>query len=207
MFSKEQQSENAALLDMDMQQEDIMAFFQEYWKSILAIAVLMVVLTAGLQFYRAWDHRLAAEQTAALMPLSGAPGTVENAKALEQFATDKATGNRRILALLFAAAKYQTANKPDDVKRVLTMITDSSAPAAMRDYARILLANESGDAATLDKIAKNSAWQPAVQELHALSETDAQKRRDIYGEIASNPKSPSALRQRAAEFSGQPAVQ
>jgi len=206
MFSKNQQAENAAMLDMDIQQEDIMAFFQEYWKSILGIAALLIVLTAGLQSYRAYDARAAAEQTAALIPLSQASATPENAKALEQFAHEKASGNRRILALMFAAGKYEILNQPEEAKRVLDGVAKSSTPNAVKDYARILMANN-GDTAALDKIAKNSAWQPAVQELQALAQTDPQKRRDIYGEIASDNKAPPALRQRAAEFSGQTAIQ
>lgn len=206
MYSKDQQEQNAAMLDMDIQREEMLAFFQEYWKPILGIAVFLVLLTGALQIYRAMDARTASEQTAALMPLANAPATAENAKALEDFAKDKASGNRRAVALLFAAAKYQTANKPDDQKRVLAEIADSSAPDAMRDYARVLLAN-SGEAAAADKIGKKSAWQPAVKELHALMEKDSQKRRDEYAEIATDANAPPAMRARAAEFSGQPAAQ
>lgn len=204
MFDQHQQEQNAAMLDMDIQREEILAFFQEYWKQILGIAVALVVLTGALQVYRAWDARTAAEQTAAMLPLIEAPATADSAKALEDFAKDTATDNRRALALLFAAARYQTANKPDDAKRVLNDITHSSAPDAVRDYARLLLANAGGDATALDKMSKDSAWQPAVKETHALAETDAQKRRDIYGEIASDPNAPPALHGRAAAFSGQP---
>ncbi len=205
MFSKDQQTENAAMLDMDIQQEEVLSFFRDYWQSILAIAVALVVLTAGLQVYRAWDARVSGQQTAELLVLSEAPATDANAKALEDFAAHKATGNRRVLTWLYAAGKYEILNKPDDVKRMLDNVAKSGAPDAVRDYARVLLAN-GGDAAALGKIGQNSPWQPAAQELRALAETDAQKRRDLYGEIASDPKSPQAMRGRAAEFSGQPAA-
>jgi len=207
MFSKDQQEQNAALLDMDIQREEIAEFFRDYWKQILGIAVFLVLLTGALEIYRWVDMRTAADQTAAMLPLIEAPGTAENAKALEQFAKEKATGNRRAVALLFAAAKYQTADKPDDRQRVLADITNSGAPDAIRDYARVLRADAGDPAAALDSIAKTSPWQYAVRELRALAATDPQKRRDGYGEIASDAKAPPALRARAAEFSGQSAAE
>jgi len=203
MFSKDQQEQNAAMLDMDLQHEEVLAFFQDYWKQILAIAVFLIALTGIIQAYRAWDTRTAAEQTAEMLPLAEAPGTAQNAKVLEDFAKDKASGNRRVLAWLFAAGKYETANKPDDVRRVLGEVANSSAPKEIREYARLMAANAGGDAAALDSIGKDSPWYAAALELHALSQTDPEKRRELYGEIADNKNLPTALHQRAVEFSGE----
>jgi hypothetical protein len=203
MFDKNQQEQNAAMLDMDMQQEEVLAFFRDYWKPILGIAIALVLITAGLQIYRAQSARVAGEQMAALLPLASAPPTIANAKALEDFAAAKATGSRRAITLLYAAAQYESIGKPDDARRVLTATIDSSPPEEIKDYARVLLVNMGGDAKTLDQVDKNSAWQTAVSEIRALAEPDAQKRRDNFAVIMADPHSPSAMHARAAEFSGQ----
>jgi hypothetical protein len=202
MFNEQQQQQNAAMLQMDMQREEVLGFFRDYWKPVVGFAVFLVLLTAGLQIYRGADADRAATETAAMMPLVMAPDTIANAKALEQFAQDKATGKRQVLAQLYAAGKYQAANDVNEMKRVLTEIMNSRAPDAMRDYARILLANSGSDAA-LDEVEKKSAWYPAAMEWRALTEKDRQKRREIYAEIAQNTGAPAAMRKRAAEFSGQ----
>ncbi len=202
MFSKDQQAQNAAALDMDLQRDEIFTLFRDYWKPILGFVIFLVVLTAGIQIYRSVEANTAAEQTAAMMPLITSPATAENAKALEDFAKDKVSGKRRALALLYAAGKYQAANQPEDMKRTLTEVTKSSAPDAVKDYAWILLAN-AGDKDAVNKIGKDSAWQPAVQELAALAESDPNKRREIYAKIANDKTAPTALRKRAAEFSGE----
>lgn len=207
MFSKDQQDQNAAALEMDLKREEMFAFIQDYWKPLLGFAVFLVFLTAGIQIYRSVETNKAAEQTAAMMPLIAAPATTENAKALEDFAKDKASGKRRAIALLYAAGKYQVANKPEDMKRVIAEITNSSASDEIKDYARVLLANSGAEPDAAKKIGKNSAWYPAAQELQALAETDNQKRRELYAEIANDKSAPAALRKRAAEFSGQPAGQ
>lgn len=202
MFSKDQQDQNAAALEMDIQREEVLAFFRDYWKPLLGFAIFLVLLTAGLQIYRGMEADTAAKQTAEMMPLIAAPATIESAKALEDYAREKASGKRKSLALLYAAGKYQAADKPEDAKRLFTDISNSSAPDAVKDYARILQGN-SGDADAVKKINKDSAWQPAAQELRALSEPDTKKRREIYAEIANDKNAPDALRKRAAEFSGE----
>lgn len=202
MFNQQQQDQNAAMLEMDIQREEILAFFRDYWKPLLGFAVFLVLLTAGIQIYRGVESDTGAKQTAQLMPLISAPVTVENAKAIENFAMKDATGKRKALALLYAAGKYQTLNQPDDVKRVLQMVLESSATDNMKDYARVLMANmEPGNQA--DKIKTNSVWYAAASELAALSAKDADERRKIYGEIAADKTAPTAMRKRAAEFSGE----
>jgi hypothetical protein len=203
MFDKNQQDQNAAMLDMDIQQEEVMAFFRDYWKPILAIAIALVLITGGLQIYRALDARVAADQTAILLPLASAPPTAAGAKALEDFAADKATGNRKAIALLYAAAKYQAIGKADDVKRVLTAIINSPAAGEIKDYARVLGVNAGGDPKTLNQMDKKSAWQTAVAEIRALAETDPQKHRDDFAVIAADPHSPPDMHARAAQFAGQ----
>ncbi|HRJ12281.1 MAG TPA: hypothetical protein PKW15_03445, partial [Alphaproteobacteria bacterium] len=173
------------------------------WKPVLGFAIFLVLLTAGIQIYRSVETSTAATQTAEMMPLISAPATIENAKALEDFADNRASGKRKPLALLYAAGKYQTANKPDDAVRVLAKIVDSSAPEALKNYARVLQANAEGKTDAVRKVDKESAWYPAVQELEALSEADTQKRREIYAKIANDKAAPTALRKRAAEFSGE----
>lgn len=202
MFNQQQQDQNATMLEMDIQREEILAFFRDYWKPILGFAVFLVLLTAGIQIYRGVESDTGAKQTAQMMPLISAPVTAENTKAIEDFAIKEATGKRKALALLYAAGKYQTLNQPDDAKRVLQMVVDSSATDNLKDYARILLANmQPGNQA--DKVRTDSVWHAAASELAALSTKDADEQRKIYGEIANDKTAPTAMRKRAAEFSGE----
>jgi hypothetical protein len=207
MFNKDQQDQNAAMLDMDIQQEEILAFFQDYWKPIVGIAIILVLVTGSLQIYRALNARVAAEQTAILLPLAASQPTLQSAKALEDFAASKATGSRRALALLFAASKYQTVGKPDDMRRTLKAVMDSEAPEDIRNYARILFVNAGGDVKTLDRINKKSAWQIAATEILALGEKDSQKQRDDFAVIAVDPTAPPGMHARAAELAGQPGTE
>lgn len=207
MFTPSQQKQNAALLDMDIQQEEIAEFFRDYWKPIVGMVLVLVLLTAGIQIYRSGSERVAGEQMAVLLPLSAAAPTAQNAKLLEDYAETGATGGRRALALLFAASQYQSSGKPEDARRVLDRIITQSGPEEIKNYARVLMVNMGGDLKTLDAIPKKSAWQTAAAEIRALAETDAQKRRDAYALIAIDPKTPPAMRSRAAEFSGQTSVE
>jgi hypothetical protein len=201
MFSQQQQEQNAAALEMDMKREELMSAIQQYWKPVLGFAVFLVILTAGLQFYRWYDAKVAGEQMAQMLPLIEAPATTENAKALEDFAMQKASGRRQPMALLYAAAKYGTANQTADRVRVLGSVAEGDAPADLQDYARLLLAN-AGETAATGKIADKSVWQPAVKEVKALAEADTAKRRDAYMALADDATAPPALRKRAAEFAG-----
>ena len=203
MINQDQLKQNADLLEMDIQQEEIVEFFHDYWKPITGIMLVLVLITAGLQVYRAQSSRVGGQQMAALLPLVNAPASEQSAKALEDFATTKATDSRRALALLYAASKYEAVGKIDDVKGVLLTLLKSSAPEAIKDYARVLFVNAGGDAKTLKDISKKSPWQTAADEIRALAQPDMQKMRDAYGVLAVDPRTPPAMHQRAAEFSGQ----
>ena len=122
-------------VDDALQQEKVTKLWREYGPTLILSAVLLVLMTAAVTGYRAWDAKKDAEETARLTKALESDNAVEQ---LVEFAKDARSG-QAASALMTAAGLY--TDKHEYTKAAETYkqaFEQSGTPGAFRDLARIL---------------------------------------------------------------------
>jgi hypothetical protein len=202
-------------VEEDLRREKLEKLWQRYGRAVIALAVLVVVGTAGsVAWQRYQQHREAqlAEQYGAAIALSD-PTTGDLAKADAALAniTDAGGGYGALAALERAAVKAKAGDLDGAGKIYDGLASDSGAPAALRDLARLLKAMrlvDSGDPAALTAslaplMAPENPWRFSATELTAvlaLKSGDQKRATELFTQLADDLAAPSSLRARAAEM-------
>ncbi|XWN33770.1 MAG: tetratricopeptide repeat protein [Devosia sp.] len=179
---------------------------------IIAVAVLIVVLTAGYRGYVAWNtsrERAAGDEFIAAATAAETTRTPSSAEALQEFADD-APGGYGMLARFLAATTFHQAEQTEQAIGLLRELeADSGVPQIYRDLAHIRLAQiliDEGDAAAArQEVAAlaedtNNPWSQSAQELMGLAaymDDDVAEARRWYTRLQEAAESPPDLRQRA----------
>ncbi len=198
-------------VDEDYRRDQTAKFFKAYGAYLIACAFVVLAIVGG---YKYVVQRNAAEAARGGDALTGALNLIEAGnrdEAEKSLATLAGNGSSayRVLARLHAAAE-SVANKQRDsaLQDYRGVADDGSAPAALRDFARIQVAALSVDKESYDALASQleslrsgtSEWRFAAKEILGLAAYKEGKKdvaEQLYREIMSDGEAPAGMRQRA----------
>jgi hypothetical protein len=202
-------------VEEDLRREKFEQLWQRYGRWVIALAVVVVLGTAGsVAWQRYQQHREAqlAEQYGAAIALTD-PSTGDLAKADAALANiaDAGGGYGALASLERAAVKAKAGDIDGAAKIYDAMVADSTTPAALRDLAKLLKVMrlvDSGDPAALTSdlaplMAPENPWRFTATELTAilaLKSGDQKHATELFTQLADDQAAPSSLRARAAEM-------
>lgn len=202
-------------VEEDLRREKFEQLWQRYGRWVIALAVVVVLGTAGsVAWQRYQQHREAqlAEQYGAAIALTD-PSTGDLAKADAALANiaDAGGGYGALASLERAAVKAKAGDIDGAAKIYDAMVADSTTPTALRDLAKLLKVMrlvDSGDPAVLTSdlaplMAPENPWRFTATELTAilaLKSGDQKHATELFTQLADDQAAPSSLRARAAEM-------
>lgn len=188
----------------DLRREKLNQFWRENGSWIIGAAVLAVVLTGVMAFWRQWEYKRSLRSTTELYRLLEAADVAK----LEQFGR-AGPADQGVIALFMAAAEHLRKQEKKEALAIYGEIADKAgADRSWRDLARLLSVSqqlEDGEPAKLEKELSRldgprGVWRYTALELQALlaaRQGQAQKAADILAKIAADPDAPSDARTRA----------
>lgn len=201
-------------VDEDLREEQMHRLWKKYGGALIAVAVLIVVVVAGSQGWKAWqasqrqDEARAYEQAIAAVAAGNAD---QGASQFAALAADGSTGHAA-LARLRQASVLLEQGKADEALEVFRVLAqDGRADAALRDVARVLYGLHGLDrlepgavqamVAPLD--APDGAFRFSAREVKALlalrQGQDAQAR-ELFAGLAADTQAPRGVRTRAQDM-------
>lgn len=201
-------------VDEEVQRERMAVLWRRYGTVIVAVALVIVVGTASLVGWRAWQERLLERQGEAFAAAEGALSSGNTDDAIEQYRDIAENFGSDIAAL----ARLHAA---DLLERDDAVITSLEAVAGMGDadpllesYAGIVKLQrqiDEGDAEALRAALVPMAdagepWRHSARELLALvalRENDFERARVRLAELADDATTPAGIRQRSQALLGQ----
>jgi hypothetical protein len=210
--------EDALLREVDeaVRQDDMVDFGKRYGRTL---AIAAGVLVIGFGGYLFWESRQDAaretqsETLIAALDQAQAGNLPAAASGVQPLLTDAAAGPGASARLLAAGAAL-AQNRPDQAQKLLSALAaDGSAPAAMRDLARIRLVAMQFDtmdkgqvAAQLGPLARpDNPWFGSAGELLAMAYLEQGKRAEagrLFAEVARTETVPDPIRSRARQMAG-----
>jgi hypothetical protein len=198
-------------VDEDYRREQIIKFFQRYGAYFAGAAFIILAVVAGYSIER-WRRAEQAAQggdalTNALL-LAEAGKEDEARKALSSLA-ENGPSAYRFLARMHLAADSVAKKQPDAAKAMYRSVAeDASAPADLRDFAKLQLAALSVDGESFGTLSRElqsfrsgtSPWRFTATEilgLSALKEGNKAEAEKFFGELVSDGSAPQGMRQRA----------
>ena len=199
-------------VDEELRRERAHEVWRKYGPFILAAAVLVVLLTAGVVAWREWRQsqlRAQAVELVAATELADKGRQREAVESLSSFA-GKADDGYALLARLDEAALRAKQGDAAGAATVYDKIA-AQAPAPYRDVAVIMLALNTFDtadsAAMIKRLAPITAGDNPMRfsalELTALFERkggNEARAREIFQQLADDAAAPGPLRERAREM-------
>jgi len=190
-------------VDEAMQQEKMLNIWKEYGSTIIAALVILVISTAAGTYYKKWDAKRDAQETARL---STALQADDPQAAIMDVIKDTRKGHSA-LGLMSAAHLHLQNGKKEESAVIFKQIVDNKkSPRNLRDLARILYVQNSNEAD--DKILKpllvnsKSPWiwhariEAAVMAAHGES-ADYSKAISHLKDFKEASYIPQSLKQRA----------
>lgn len=193
----------------DLRQQKLKEFWRENGNWIIGGALLAVVMTAGLSFWRSHEATVNVRETKELI------------KAMDTFDTEKMaafskeTDRKHALLARFAEAKTymerqqydKAADAYDQASRMM------GVDGTWKDLAKLYSINlrlDKGDPAKLHEeletlTGKNDPWRFSAREMQAVLYAREKKMNEAVStleDILSDPQAPVELRQRAASLRG-----
>jgi hypothetical protein len=201
-------------IDEELRRDNLEQLWKRYSSYILALAIVIVIATAGVVGWRAYQQKqreAQGVQYAAAVDLVRQDKEADAAAAFAELA-QKADHGRAVLARLEeAASKINSSDVPGAIAVYDQVAGDSSVDPGFRDAATILSARytlDKGDPQTI--IAKlqpltvaSSPWHGMALELTALAELKAGDKTKAHGDFDTLSKDATVaqgVRQRAAEI-------
>lgn len=210
--------EEALLREVDdaVRQDDVADFGKRYGRTLAIVAVILVLGFGGYLF---WEGRRDAAREAQSETLIAALDQVQAgnipaaATGLRPLLTDGGSGPKASAQLLAAGAAMTRNNVPEATRLLTALSTDASAPAAMRDLAKLRLVAMQFDtmdkaqvAAQLGPLAQPAnPWFGSAGELLAMAYLEQGKRAEagkLFSEIARTESVPDPIRSRARQMAG-----
>lgn len=199
-------------IDEELRRDNLQQLWKKYGNYVIALAVLIVVATAAVMGWRAYqDKQREAQgaQYAAALDLAHQGKDADAAAAFAELA-QKADSGRVVLARLEeAASKVDTGDTAGAIAVYDQITADNSIDPAFRDAATLLAARytlDKGDPQTVvaklqPLTAPTNAWHGLALELTAVAELkagDTAKARAAFDALSKDPTSPQGVRERAS---------
>ncbi len=201
-------------VDEDLRRDRALKLWQKYGNFVLAVAVVIVVGTAGVVAWRDYERRQAEagamKYVTALDQARAQDAGTGGAAALETVVRDAPAGYAA-LARLHEAALKARSDPAAAAEQYRAIAVDTRITAEIRNAAILLAALnaiEAADPAALERqvavlATPGSAWRHLAWEVAALAAAKAgnnEQARALYTRIADDPEAPAGLRGRAAEM-------
>ena len=198
-------------VDEDLRREHLKKAWDRYGSYVIALAILIVVVTAGWRFYEYWQESRAqatGDRFVAALKLAE-QGKHDQAVAALTDLTKTGSGDYPVLAgFRVAAEKAAAGDGKGAVAEYDAFAVRSGVPPLVRDLARIraaLLLVDSASVADLntrigDLAATGNGWRQSAREilgLAAFRENDLTAARKYFSDIAADRETTSDLHQRA----------
>jgi hypothetical protein len=208
---KEQMTDVFREVDEDLRREQLKKLWDRYGTYVLALAILIVVATAGWRFFEYWQESRAqatGDRFVAALKLAE-QGKHDQAIAALTDLTKSGSGDYPVLAgFRVAAEKAAAGDDKGAVAEYDAVAQRSGVPPLVRDLARIRAALLLADTASVaelntrigDLTATGNGWRQSAREilgLAAFRENDLTAARKYFSDIAADRETPSDLHQRA----------
>lgn len=210
--------EDALLREVDeaVRQDDLVHFGKRHGR---ALAIGAAVLVLGFGGYLFWESRgdaareAQSEMLVVALDQAQAGNLPAAANGVQPLLADAAAGPGASAKLL-AAGAAMAQNRPDQAQKLLTALAeDASAPAAIRDLARLRLVAMQFDsmdkgqvAAQLEPLARpDNPWFGSAGELLAMAYLEQGKRAEagrLFAQVARTDSVPDPIRSRARQMAG-----
>jgi hypothetical protein len=198
-------------IDEELRRDNLEQLWKKYGKYIIVLGVVIVVATAAVMGWRAYQQRQAENagtQYAAALDLARQGKDADAAAAFGVLAQNSTGGHRLLARFEEAAAKLRTGDTAGAQAIYDQLAADSATPPEFRDVATVLAARyalDKGDpqlvVAKLQPLAAStSPWHGVAQEMIALAELkagDKTKARADFEALSKDATLPSTLRERA----------
>nr|WP_246423518.1 tetratricopeptide repeat protein [Roseospira goensis] len=186
---------------------------QKLWKRyggyVIAAAVLVVGIVAGMQGWTAWQASVRADE--AERYYAAVRGQGVDRPALDVLAQEGRTGYADLAALQAANALVEAGDEAGAVAAYDALSADGGAPQPMRDLATVLAALHAMDTESAGAVRGRLApldteagpWRFMARELLAvlaLREGDTAAARTAFADLKEAREAPPGVRSRAAEM-------
>lgn len=202
-------------VDEEIRQEHYKKLWKKYGKYVVALAVVVVVGTAGnvgwTEYQTATRESESARFIAAVKLIeSGEPG--QGAAALAALADDAGAGYRALSRLSQAAALREAGDHSLAVSVYDRLSTDGGVDQHLRDLARLLAAQTLLDLGTASEdvagrlaplLKDENPWRHSARELRgalALQDGDMETAKREFTTLSDDLTAPPGIRARAAEL-------
>lgn len=198
-------------INEELRRDNLQQLWKKYGNYVIALAVLIVVATAAVVGWRAYqDKQREAQgaQYAAALTLVQQGKDADAAAAFASLAKTADSGRAVLARFEAAASQVQSGDVPGAIATYDQIAADGSVDQAFRDVATMLSARytlDKGDAqaviAKLQPLASGAGpWHGLALELTALAEMKAgqtAKAKGDFDALAKDATAPSGVRQRA----------
>ena len=202
-------SDSAAFHEVDeaVRKDELKEWWGRWGTVIVAAAVVLVVIVAGLVGWRQYE---ASQRAAASAAYSAALAKIAQDPAAARAEFDKQAASApepyRSLAALISA---QLREPLDAQATALSALAPSLSPAELADLANVIAAFKSVDSAKAEEMiakleplaAPDRPFRLSVRELQAMvaaRKGDTKRARELWTEISKDPQVPQGTAQRAA---------
>ncbi len=202
-------SDSAAFQEVDeaVRKDELREWWGRYGTWVVAVAVLVVVVVAGLVGWRQYDTAQRAEASVAYsVALAKIARDPAAARAEFEKQASSAPEPYRALAAMIAAQLRETLEAQ---VAALTTVAPTLASAELTDLANVIAAFKSIDSPKAEEMvakleplaAPDRPFRLSVRELQALvaaRKGDTKRARELWSEIAKDPAVPQGAAQRVA---------
>jgi hypothetical protein len=194
-------------VDEDLRREQYKKLWDRYGVYVIALAVIIVVATAGYRGWVYWQEKQAqatGDRFAAALALADAGKHAEAEAALEAIVADGSGGYPTLARFRIASEKASAGDKVGAVAEFDEVAADSSTPVLIRDMARLraaLILTETASLADMearigDLAGTGNPWRNSAREflgLTAWRNGDYAAAQKYYQQISEDEQRPAGL--------------
>lgn len=201
-------------VEEDLRRDNLAKLWRRYGKYAIAVAVAVVIATAGFSAWREYRHRQSAAEGvrfADALDLVRAGKDKDAADAFAALAGTAGGGHATLARFEEAALRARSGDRDVALGLYDKLAADSSTDEIYREAAALLgarIALDQGDAAGAVQRAKpltasGNPWRSVALELTGaadLKSGDAAAARQAFQQLADDPNAPAGARQRATQM-------
>jgi hypothetical protein len=200
-------------IDEELRRENWAKLWERYSVYVIAFAVVIVLATAGIVYWREQQLRDRRAEGLRYMAALDLARTGQDDKASDAFAAiarEGGTGHAVLARFEDAAMRARLDDDAGALQRYDAIAADGGVDQVYRDLATLLGAMhrlDSDPKAAADRVqpltAAQNPWRPSALEVTALAKLksgDAATARKAYQDLSDDLEAPQAIRQRAAEM-------
>jgi hypothetical protein len=201
-------------IDEELRRDNLLKLWQKYGRYLIALAVAVVAITAGVILWRdhqQWQRQEEGRQYADALAIAQEGKEAAAAAAMDELARS-AGGGRAVLARLAEAAlKAKAGDRAGAIATYDALAHDGSVDKVYRDMATLLGARYRLDGDDMKSVidmltpllTPDNPWRPTALELTALAQLKSGAKgeaRGAFETLAKDKDAPPALQQRAAQM-------